>query len=56
MSHERVTATVTHWSGRFKAELYVDGFRVEKAYFATFQEAFEWAQARKAQKEEEMAL
>jgi hypothetical protein len=56
MSPERVTTTVSTWHGRFKAELYVDGFRVEKAYFATLKEAMEWAEAKKAQKEEEMAL
>jgi hypothetical protein len=55
MCRERVTTIVSAWFGRFKAELYVDGFRVEKAYFATLQEAMEWAQAKKAEKEREMA-
>lgn len=39
----RVEYRITEWFGRYKAQILVDGYGVEKAYFATRAEAEQWA-------------
>lgn len=46
----RVTYTITPWpSGRLRAQIFVDGHGVEKAYFQTRAEAESWCAARVAE-------
>jgi hypothetical protein len=47
----RITWKVTDWRGRFRAEMFVDGHSVRKAFFATREAAEQWAQDQR----EEMA-
>lgn len=48
MSQERVTYTVTPMpsSDRYRVQVWVDGYPVEKKYYETPQEAESWAKAR----------
>lgn len=42
MSNSRITWDIQEWRGRYRAEMRVDGHRVNKAYFDTYTQAQEW--------------
>lgn len=53
---ERVTYDIIRYpSGRYKAQIKVDGYGVEKAYFATYPEAETWAQRKVKELQAEVA-
>ncbi len=58
MSNGRlITTMVTKWGDKdrpFRAELRVDGYPVLKSYHASMQEAFVWADEKKAAKLKEL--
>jgi hypothetical protein len=47
MNQHHVTYTVTPWStGRWRAQIYVDGFPTDKAFFDSNGEGIAWCKAK----------
>ena len=42
MSASRITWKISDFNGRYRAQMYVDGHGVSKAYFDTYTEAQQW--------------
>jgi hypothetical protein len=49
MANHNVTWTVTPWATRYRAQIRVDGFDVERAFFDDYYAASRWARAKHAE-------
>lgn len=45
MNTSRITWKISDFNGRYRAQMYVDGHGVSKAYFNTYTQAQQWVYA-----------